>query len=182
LEKIALDFDSVLSDTMIAWTDKHNLLHGTNFSKSDIRSWKFWEDLKVEVKIMKNCFQESWKDWKNLPATESELDKKVRKLSEFGIVDVVTNVDEDHLGYIRSWLENGNIEVNEVKHAGGEKIHLSYNLFIDDAPDLAKEAKKLQKNCFVYNQDWNVHIENSKTVSRIHSLTDAIDKISEKGL
>jgi len=30
MKKIALDFDSVLSDTMIAWTEKYNAEHKTD--------------------------------------------------------------------------------------------------------------------------------------------------------
>lgn len=182
MKKIALDFDSVLSDTMKSWTAKHNQLHGSDFSKSDIKSWEFWDDLGVEKEVMKTCFREAWKDWENLPATEPDLDKKVRELSDHGQVDIVTNVDEDHLEYIRKWLENGNIEVEEVKHAGGEKIQLPYDLFIDDSPNLAMDAEQHKKKCFVYNQQWNIHIQPSKNISRIYSLTDAIENISNKGL
>ena len=182
LKKIALDFDSVLSDTMRSWTCKHNQLHGTEFSKSDIKSWKFWEDLNVDVKVKDQCFQEAWRDWQNLPATEHDLDKKVKELSDFGEIDVVTSVDVKHLDDVRSWLENRSIEVQKVKHAESEKTHLSYDLFIDDSPELAKDAEKNKKKCFVYNQEWNSHIQQTEHVSRIHSLTDAIIEISNKGL
>ncbi len=180
LVRIALDFDSVLSDTMRSWTCKHNQLYGTEFSKSDIKSWEFWEDLNVDVTTKDQCFQEAWRDWQNLPATEPDLDKKVEELSNFGDIDVVTNVDKNHLDYVRNWLENRNIKVQEIKHAGEEKIRLPYNLFIDDSPILAEDAEKNNKKCFVYNQEWNVHIQQSEHVSRIHSLTDAITEISEK--
>lgn len=182
--KIALDFDSVLSDTMIAWTKKFNEENGTELTKDSITCWKFWEDpqINIELDYAVVFFRKSWEDWENLPATEENLDQKVDKLSEYGTIDIVTNVDETHLKYVKKWLDNGKINVNEVKHAAGsEKISLPYNLFIDDSPSLANLAKANNKNCFVYHQQWNIHIENSETVTRVNSLAHAIDVIAEKG-
>ncbi|MCH7560342.1 MAG: RpiB/LacA/LacB family sugar-phosphate isomerase [Thaumarchaeota archaeon] len=57
-----------------------------------------------------------------------------------------------------------------------------YNLYIDDDPLLAKDADSENKNCFVYDQKWNSHVETSQYVSRINKLTDAIDNLSKKEL
>ncbi|MBS3926446.1 MAG: hypothetical protein KGZ34_07155 [Nitrosarchaeum sp.] len=183
LKKIALDFDSVLSDTMRSWTCKHNQLYGTEFSKENIISWKFWDDLKVKVEIKDQCFQEAWKDWKNLPTTEPNLDKKVTKLSEFGTVEILTSIEPNYTKNVESWINEKDIFVKVVSSFKKNKIDdFNYDLYIDDDPDLAKKACSKNKKCFIYNQKWNHGIETCEYVSRIYSLTDAIDNIARKGL
>lgn len=179
--KISLDFDSVLADTMITWTEKYNQKKGTTLTKSDIISWEFWKDLKIESEYVSVCFRESWEDWKNLPPTEENLDQKITKLSEYGTIDIVTKVDETHLQYVGNWLEhNGISDINSIKHAGNEKITLPYDLFIDDSPSLAIQAENNNKRCFVYHQQWNKHVPDNTKLSRIRNLTDALEKISDK--
>lgn len=183
MKKIALDFDSVLSDTMHSWTLKHNQLYGTNLSKSDIKTWKFWKDLGIEDKIKDQCFQEAWKDWKNLPPTEQNLDKKVTKLTEYGDVEVLTSVDKNHIGDVKNWLNDKNIlNVEVIPTEGKNKIVYDYDLFIDDDPQLATDARSKNKKCFVYHQEWNRSVKESDSIIRIKSLTHAITQISKKGI
>ena len=186
MKKIALDFDSVLSDTMVTWVIKYNEEHGTNFTKDNIKSWSFWEqkEFGFDMSYAFTFFRKSWSDWKNLPPTEPDLDKKVAKLSKFGQVDVITNVEKDYFENVKNWINKQNISVNDIISSEGKnKIEdFDYNLYIDDDPLLAKDAHSENKNCFVYHQKWNSHIESTENISRIHSLTGAITKISEKGL
>lgn len=182
--KISLDFDSVLSDTMISWTRIHNSLYGSNWTKSDIKEWKFWKPLKVKPSVKDRIFRKSWKDWINLPPTESNLDKKIATLSEYGIIDVVTSVEKKSLKYVKKWLDRQNITtINGVRPVEyGKKINLSYDLFIDDDPGLANQANKLAKKCIIYKQTWNHEIDPSFNVVKVNDLTEACRIISEKGL
>lgn len=183
MKKIALDFDSVLSDTMISWTKKFNLERGHNLSKKDITIWKFWENIEVVKKEDAGYFfRQSWEDWENLPPTEENLDQKVSNIAEFGVIDVVTRVDDTHLRYVKKWLNHNNISVNEVKHVEDDKISLDYDLFIDDDPDLADAAKIKKKKCLVYHQEWNKQVEENDKVTRIKDLNHAITEISKNGL
>jgi 5'(3')-deoxyribonucleotidase len=180
--KIALDFDSVLSDTMKSWVSKYNKKHGTAYTKEDIRQWKFWNDFNISRDYAQEFFRESWEDWTTLPHTESNLNQTIDQLSKHGTVDVVTNVDKSHLKYVKKWLAKENISVDDVKHAGPEKISNPYDIFIDDDPDLAEKAKTNNKNCFLYHQKWNVSIQQSDSVIRIYKLTEAIHEIAKKNL
>lgn len=186
MKKIALDFDSVLSDTMIAWTDKYNEEHSTHFTKDTITSWSFWDQEEFGFDKSYACvfFRRSWSDWKNLRPTEPDLDKTVAKLSKFGQVDVLTNVEKNHLGNVRDWLDDRNMhDIEIVPTEDKNKVKdFDYNLYIDDDPLLAKDADSENKNCFVYDQKWNSHVETSQYVSRINKLTDAIDNLSKKEL
>lgn len=186
MKKIALDFDSVLSDTMVAWTKKYNAKHNTEFTKDHIEKWSFWKqkEFGFERSYALVFFRESWSDWKNLPATEPDLDKRIIELSEFGQVDIVTNIEKDYFGNVKNWIDEQNISVNDIifSECKNKIKDFDYNLYIDDDPDLAKDAHSENKNCFIYHQKWNSHIENSKTVLRIYSLTDAITEISKNGL
>jgi len=186
MEKIALDFDSVLSDTMVAWTEKYNAKHNTKFTKDHIEKWSFWEQKEFGFKMDYAFvfFRQSWSDWENLPTTEPDLDKKVAKLTEFGQVDVVTNVEKDYFGNVKKWIDKQNISINDIISSEDKnKIKdFDYNLYIDDDPILAQNAHSENKNCFVYHQKWNSHIETSQYLSRINNLTEATDNLSKKGL
>ena len=111
-------------------------------------------------------------------------DKTVAKLSKFGQVDVLTNVEKNHLGNVRDWLDDRNMhDIEIVPTEDKNKVKdFDYNLYIDDDPLLAKDADSENKNCFVYDQKWNKKVEESNCVTRINNLTDAITKISENGL
>lgn len=184
MKKIALDFDSVLSDTMVTWTEKFNFERKHNLSKKDITIWKFWENIDVvEKKDVGYFFRKAWEDWTNLPPTEENLNQKVSNLAEFGEIDVVTRVDDTHLHYVDKWLNHHGIhDINTVKHAEDNKISLDYDLFIDDDPDLADAAEINNKKCFVYHQEWNKKVEESDYVTKIKDLSHAIDEISNKGI
>jgi 5'(3')-deoxyribonucleotidase len=182
MKKIALDFDNVLSDTMIAWTKKYNEKYNKNLTKDDIRSWAFWKDFGIDHSQAMEIFNEAWTDWPNLPPTEDGLADTITGLAEYGTVDIVTEIDDSHLVGVKKWLDQNGIEINEIIHGEGKKISKPYDLFIDDSPSLAEQAMQYDKNCYIYDQKWNKHIEPSKNVLRIHSLTDAITKIADKGL
>lgn len=186
MKKIALDFDSVLSDTMVTWVIKYNEEHNTDFTKDHIESWSFWKqkEFGFDMSYAYTFFRKSWADWKNLPPTEPDLDKRITELSEFGQVDIVTNVEKDYFGNVKNWIDEQNISVNDIISSEGKnKIKdFDYNLYIDDDPLLAKDAHFKNKNCFVYHQKWNKEVEESNFVTRINNLTNAIENISKKGL
>jgi len=185
VKKIALDFDNVLSDTMVAWTSKYNEKHKTNFSKDHIETWDFWNqpEFQCTKSYADTFFRQSWEDWKNLPATEPSLDKTVARLAEHGEIYVVTNIEKNYLGNVNHWLEDQNISVKDVVHSGGrDKLNLEYDLFIDDDPDLANNAHTNGQRCFIYHQKWNKKVKESQHVSRISKLTETINHIAEKEL
>lgn len=179
--KISLDFDSVLADTMVSWTNKFNKKYNRKLTKNDVKKWEFWHDFNIKKTDSDEIFREAWEDWKNLPPTEKHLDQKVAELTKYGTIDVVTSIDESHKNYVQQWLDSKKIKFNELKPTK-DKLSLPYDLFIDDSPSLANEAIKKNRSCLVYAQQWNTDIQTSDKVVRINNLTMAIRKIANKNL
>lgn len=186
MKKIALDFDSVLSDTMVSWVVKYNEKHKEDFTKDHIREWSFWEqkEFNFSMKYAFEFFREAWEDWESLPATEPNLKENTSKLIEFGQVDVVTSVEKEYLKNVDKWMEKQNLPKMEIisSHKLNKIKDFDYNLYIDDDPLLAKDAHSESKKFLVYDQKWNRKLDHSPHVTRINNLTDAINHISKEGL
>jgi len=179
--KVALDFDSVLSDTMIRWVELFNEKKGTKLTKKDVVSWSFWNDFHITMDEAFDIFEEAWSDWKNLPPTEDNITDKVKQLTNISTVDIVTHVRDSHLQYVKMWLKNKNISYENFVSVQGDKMNLSYDVFIDDSPNVAQNSSQSGKDCLLYDQPWNRNIKGEK-ITRIKSLDDAftfIKKINE---
>jgi len=179
--KVALDFDSVLSDTMVRWVDLFNEEKGTKLTKKDVVSWSFWDNFGITMDKAFKIFEEAWSDWKNLPPTEDNIADKVKKLANISTVDIVTHVRESHLQYVKMWLKNNDIIYENFVSASGDKVDLAYDVFIDDSPNVAQKSSQAGKDCLLYDQPWNRKIRGEK-ITRIKGLDDAfmfIKKISQ---
>jgi len=170
--KIALDFDSVLSDTMVSWVNNYNKRYRTSYTKQDVRKWAFWDDFGITHNEAVEIFKESWADWEKLQPTENNLSQTTAKLNELGIIDIVSNVENSHTGFIKEWLEKHKIKYNEFLHANNKKEDLEHDVFIDDDPSLPEKLSKNNKKCLLYHQEWNKTIQ-SGNVTRINHLAEA---------
>lgn len=179
--KISLDFDSVLSNTMISWVEKYNGQKGAKYTKANVTSWEFWEqtEFKMSHADANKIFEELWKDWKNLPTTEDNHSLTTSKLSELGIIDVVTDGSEDHLQFKKKWLDKHKINYRELVPAKKHKEEMDYDVFIDDSPSLAEALNKIDKTCILYHQEWNKHVDGER-IYRINKLIEALQIIKSK--
>ncbi len=179
--KIALDFDSVLSDTMVRWVHNYNNRYETSFSKKHVTKWAFWSDFNIDRNEAFTIFEETWEQWEHLPPTEEQLSEKTEKLNKIGQVDIVSNVSSSHIDFVKKWLEKQKIHYNDFVNSCNDKEKLEYDYFIDDSPSLAHKLNELQKSCLLYHQQWNVEIQ-GKHIINISNLNQALDKIKDKNL
>ena len=180
--KIALDFDSVLSDTMIPWVNAYNKRFNKSITKeTHILKWEFWDDLDISDKIAFDIFDEVWTEWRQLPPTETNLKEKIENLSTYGQIDVVTEIKEKHILNVKYWLKEHDIPYNDLVPAKGKKASLDYDYFIDDYGKFAIQCSQNGKNCLLYDQPWNRKIEGNK-ITRIKKLKGALDIINKKSI
>jgi len=180
--KIALDFDSVLSDTMIRWVENYNSKFQKSITKHEhITKWEFWDDLGISKDTALEIFNEVWSEWRKLPATEENLKENVKELTKLGTVDIVTDIKEEYITNVEMWLKEKEIPHNELKPAQGKKAELDYHYFIDDNPIFAIESSSNGKNCLLYDQPWNHDIQGEK-ITRINKLNDAFEIIKNKDI
>lgn len=183
--KIALDMDSVLDDLTVVTTKVINGKLGTNYSKKDIDVWMFIEKLGLKGITYNEIFQESWRRWEEIPATEVGLDKTVWGLRKLGLVDIVTAAG----GYEsekerKQWLVKYGITYDNfvVVPMFASKMDLDYDVWVDDNPRDAAKAIEKGKRLLLYDQAWNRNIQTpTRTVTRIKTLKMAIPVLKGRG-
>ena len=108
--------------------------------------------------------------------TESDISEKIKQLRNFGQVDLVTARSKKTMGFVNKWLEYKKIQLNNiiVVDANESKAILDYNIFLDDSPIQVKQIADLEKIALVYNQPWNLHIEENNNIIRVKNLFDVI--------
>jgi len=149
-----------------------NERHGTHFDVSSFVQWNAWEIAHITKDEFFRTLDEAWFDWKTIPPTERNIGVKVRQLLEFGRIDIVTGRSPETVDSANHWLQDHEITFDSFvrTNTGAEKSKLSYDIFIDDSPDLMSDlASKLHTHGILYTQPWN------KTIRRISSITRVKD-------
>ncbi len=177
--KIALDVDGVLADVIHSWILYNNKTRST-IHKSEISEWDFWKNHNIQKFDFYNELSLCWKSWKDIPPTENNIAETTRKLSELGIVDIVTAREESTHDYVKNWLKlHGVIFRNYVGVMEGiEKAKLDYDIFIDDSPLNAHSMLNAGKSVIIYAQPWNMNFVDNRA-KRIQKLENAISIIDE---
>ncbi len=174
--KLAIDLDGVLADAIEIWIPIFQRKFDIPILKNQINSWNFWEQFGLQRDDFEEVFDEAWKDWKNVKETESDISEKIKQLRNFGQVDLVTARSKKTMGFVNKWLEYKKIQLNNiiVVDANESKAILDYNIFLDDSPIQVKQIADLEKIALVYNQPWNLHIEENNNIIRVKNLFDVI--------
>ena len=80
---LSIDLDSVLADTMIAWTMEYNKLKHTNITKSEITYWDIGMILPLSAEEISKIFNYVWQHcWRDIPPSEpgqSEIIKRIHR-------------------------------------------------------------------------------------------------------
>lgn len=175
--KIALDLDGVLADTMRVWVTLWNKKGKKKIRFEDITSWDFWKGLNITSDEFNLIFNTVWKFWDKIPPTEEMIDEKVRRLNKLGHVDIVTGRTLDTAEEAKMWLNSYDIEFRNFIIVPPEKgkWELNYDVFIDDAPNVAMGAIKMEKYVLLYDRPWNRDVKPVGKIVRITSLSEAVD-------
>lgn len=185
---IAVDFDCVLSDTVKKWvqifnqdySEKYNL----HLSYNQIKEWDFHEGFGITKDDSREIFNQCWMKWNSLEPTEFMLSHKTKTLSDmYDGLDVVTAVNPIHEESVKKFLKKYKIKYDKIVFSEN-KEELDYVIFIDDSPDNAKKMFDCGKSVLLYNQLWNIDIENKQEksihLSRVYSLDHTIQLLQNK--
>ncbi|MBI2184387.1 MAG: hypothetical protein HYU39_05445 [Thaumarchaeota archaeon] len=178
--KIALDIDGVLADSMMLWTRVFNQTYSRHLTTSQMGTWNFWSELGLTRRQFQEIFTKIWEDWTHLPPTEPEISEKVRRLSQYGGIDIVTGRTEDTAEYAEKWLSMQKVPYGKLYLMPGNttKLDSGHDIYVDDSPLIASEAPVVQRKILLYNQPWNRCVRNNHYVTRVSSLDDAATVLS----
>jgi 5'(3')-deoxyribonucleotidase len=169
LPRIAVDLDGVLANTMETCCKIINMRHSTDFKVSSFNRWKAWKTANISKDEFFRILDEAWFDWRSIPPTEQRLAEKVGRLLEFSEVDIVTGRSSETVPSAKSWLKTQEIRFNAfVRTSSGiEKVHLNYDIFIDDSPELMRAlSSKPNGHAILYTQPWNKEVREMPSILR----------------
>ena len=187
--KIAIDFDSVLANTIKKWVQIFNSDYSVKYQNkklayNQITTFGFYDDLNISQKDTWKIFAQCWEEWDMLEPTEFMLDVKTKKLSELSErLDVVTANEPKNKTYIEKFLDKYNIKYHSIIfEENKEKLH--HDIFIDDSPHTVLKIYDAGKTALLYDQPWNKDVDSKKTkdrhLSRVFNIDHAIHMIQDE--
>jgi len=171
---ISIDFDSTLVKTMGLWINELNKRKGTNLKVKNITNWDLYKRFDISKSEELDIFDTAvWneKNFKKVPPTEGNLPEKIRKIKQYGKVDIVTVLPSHHVKYSKKWLEYYNIPYDNYKLVpeGKRKTDMPYHVFIDDNPRMANNNGK---TVLLYDQPWNQSVMDG--IIRVYNFDEVI--------
>jgi hypothetical protein len=155
---LSIDFDSVLADTMIAWTKEYNKLKNTNITKSEITYWNIGMILPLSADEISTMFNYVWQHcWRNIPPSEpgqSEIIKRIRRRGYR--ISILTKRERPTIAYVTKWLDYHDIYSDDLIfiYDNRPKAEYPFDILIDDAPSNLVEITP-PKVGILFNQPWN---------------------------
>jgi uncharacterized HAD superfamily protein len=181
--RIAVDLDGVLADTMVTVCEILNRNRHAPLTVESFVRWKAWEIAGISRDKFFRSLDEAWFSWETIPPTEENLGSKVRELSRFGLVDIVTGRSQDTVSGANSWLQKHQIHFNSfvrTQNSTTAKLSLNYDLYIDDSAELmALIASRLQGSGVLYLRPWNRDAANMPRISKVETW-DQVPSIAER--
>jgi 5'(3')-deoxyribonucleotidase len=181
--KIAVDLEGTLADIHTPWIKLHNAGHGTNYTLKDMTGWDFFFGSSTEdfFRDVKNLWLYSWRE---IPPTEKNIGEKLSVLSDAHIIEIVTKsvaaAAPKGTECIIAWQHAHKIPYHSVFLEHGSKFELNYDLYVDDSPKFAEQAKIYRKKVLLYDRPWNQSVKDNAYVKRIYSLSEISDHLEHK--
>lgn len=178
-----MDLDGVLADTMVRVSHILNERRGGNFTSESFVRWRAWEIAGISRDEFFRTLDEAWFSWESIPPTEENLDVKVGRLAEFGIVDIVTGRSPATVPHANSWLKRYQVPFDSFVRTSNStkaKLSLNYDLYVDDSAELMSLlASRLYGSGVLYLRPWNRHAREMPRVFKAERW-DQIPEIVER--
>ena len=179
MKHIAVDLDEVLWCLMSEFTRIYNCVFNKKRTIEDWDDWDCCEKWGITNSQKSGLFGAI--NLMNVPVIDRHAPKYLKKLQEYGIVDLLTARREESRGGLIEKLESIGIFEGEhyrklviVKfYPFNVKANYHYDVYIDDNPRLAnsivKENDKGDKEMkiLLWDQPWNWKVESNQYVTRV---------------
>jgi 5'(3')-deoxyribonucleotidase len=175
LEKIVLDVDNVLADSISSWCRKASEYLGYAVSKVDIKSHKIVGSVPMSPGLIFRLQDEVWIHWKQLRPTEQGLPEKVTALRNHGFkIYIATARPKRSVIFVRKWLDHLRLPYDDFFALGPyrDKADIPSDALVDDAPEQVERFVRDGRIGFLYSQPWNcaVSISNAVTIHNFDEL------------
>jgi len=174
---LAIDFDSVLADTMVVWTDVYNRLNHTNITKNQITLWDIGKILPMPPDEISMMFNNVWRyHWRNIPPTEKKLGETTKRINRRGYrISIITKRERSTVAYVAKWLDYHDIYCDDLIfiYDNTPKAEYPFDILVDDAPINVIDIVS-PKVGILFNQPWNRYFN---WPIRVNTLKEAEEKI-----
>jgi 5'(3')-deoxyribonucleotidase len=184
--KIAIDIDGVLLDIIVRYCEIFNGRYGTNYQKSDVTKWDFFNDWNMDEETGFKIFFEIYGDSRNIPFIDEDAPKIMKKLHERYDLDIVSARVPEYRASITEKLVSHDIkegiqytELILLHHKPYDiKLKQNYDLYVDDNPNLVEPIKMMKnRTLLLFDQPWNQHSVCEDNVHRVHNWREVEKKI-----
>ena len=173
----ALDFDSVLADTMVIWVKEYNERHNTNITKNDIYAWDISKILPIASDEISEIFNYVWEyRWEEIPPCEPNQNNTIEKIHESGFrISILTKRERPTVSYVASWLDQHDIFSDDLifVYDATPKSEYPFDFILDDSPTNLIDITS-PKIGILFDQPWNKDFQWPLRISSLHDITGII--------
>jgi 5'(3')-deoxyribonucleotidase len=172
-KSLSIDFDSVLADTMIAWTMEYNKLKHTNITKNEITYWDIGMILPLSAEEISKIFNYVWQHcWQEIPPSEPGQSEIIKRIHRRGYrISILTKRERSTAAYVAKWLDYHDIYSDDLifLYDNTPKSEYPFDILIDDVPSNLIDITS-PKIGILFNQPWN---KDFNWPLRVNTLSEA---------
>ncbi|MGB7958266.1 MAG: hypothetical protein WCD28_08765 [Nitrososphaeraceae archaeon] len=154
----ALDFDSVLADTMVIWVKEYNERHHTSITKNDIYAWDISKILPITPEEISKLFNYVWEyRWKEIPPCEPNQNSTIENIHKSGFrISILTRRERPTVSYVARWLDHHDIFSDDLifVYDAMPKSEYPFDFILDDSPINLIDITA-PKIGILFDQPWN---------------------------
>jgi uncharacterized protein len=169
----ALDFDSVLADTMVIWVKEYNERRHTSITKNDIYAWDISKILPITHEEISKLFNYVWEyRWQEIPPCEPNQNSTIENIHKSGFrISILTRRERPTVSYVARWLDHHDIFSDDLifVYDAMPKSEYPFDFILDDSPINLIDITA-PKIGILFDQPWN---KDFQWPFRIRSLQSA---------
>lgn len=173
IKTFAIDFDSVLADTMVIWVKEYNKRYHRNITKNDIHAWDIYKILPISSKEIGDLFNYVWEfRWDEVPPCEDDQKRTIERIHESGYrISILTKRERPTVAHVAKWLDHYKVFSDDLifVYDGTPKSEYPFDFIVDDSPNNLVDITA-PKIGILFDQPWN---RNFQWPLRITSLKEA---------
>ena len=173
----ALDFDSVLADTMVIWVKEYNERHHANITKNDIYAWDISKILPIPPAEISELFNYVWENrWEEIPPCEPNQNNTIEYIHESGYrISILTRRERPTVPYVASWLDHHNIFSDDLifVYDAMPKSEYPFDFILDDSPTNLIDITA-PKIGILFEQPWNKDFQWPLRIKTLQDVTSII--------
>ena len=173
----ALDFDSVLADTMVIWVKEYNERHHTSITKNDIYAWDISTILPIPPDEISELFNYVWEyRWEEIPPCEPNQNNTIEDIHESGFrISILTRRERPTVSYVASWLDHHNIFSDDLifVYDAMPKSEYPFDFILDDSPTNLIDITA-PKIGILFEQPWNKDFQWPLRIKSLQDVTSII--------